>query len=115
MEAAEKQGRVRPLDEETELAMYTEAMDLLETAGFEHYELSNFARLSVGGRCRHNQVYWANHAHFGFGVGADPPRQGVRELTPATWPDYIRKVKPANRPRSNRNACRRTNGPWKRW
>src|SRR6266496_3814671 len=51
-----------PLEEDRELAMYTTAMDVLEDAGFEHYEISNFAR--PGFRCRHNQVYWANHAYF---------------------------------------------------
>ena len=43
-------------------------MDVLGQAGFEHYEISNFAR--PGHRCRHNQVYWANHAYLGVGVGA---------------------------------------------
>ena len=54
------------------------AIDALEAAGFEHYEISNFAR--PGRRCRHNQVYWANEAYFGFGMGAARYVRGRREL-----------------------------------
>ena len=63
-----QRGTVLPLDEDQELALYAEAIDTLEAAGFEHYEISSFAR--PGRRCRHNQVYWANEAYFGFGMGA---------------------------------------------
>lgn len=81
---------VRPLDEETELALYTHAMDILEGAGFEHYEISNFAR--PGRRCRHNQVYWANEAYFGFGVGAARYVAGRRELNTRDLQQYIRRA-----------------------
>ncbi len=85
-----QRGEVRPLDEETELAFYTAAMDRLEAAGFAHYEISNFAR--PGYRCRHNQVYWANHAYFGFGVGAARYVDGVRELNTRDLASYLRRV-----------------------
>src|SRR5207245_1938061 len=39
-----RQGQVQALAEETELTLYTQAMDVLGCAGFEHYEISNFAR-----------------------------------------------------------------------
>src|SRR5437588_139860 len=57
-----QRGEVRPLDEDAELAMYTTGLDRLAAAGFEQYEISNHAR--PGFRCRHNEAYWANHAHF---------------------------------------------------
>src|SRR5204863_1766822 len=60
-----ERGDVRPLDEETERAMFLAAHDALTAAGYEHYEISNHAR--PGGRCRHNETYWANEAYFGFG------------------------------------------------
>jgi oxygen-independent coproporphyrinogen-3 oxidase len=89
-----QRGQVKPLDEEAELAMYTQAMDLLESAGFEHYELSNFARLTPGEskRCRHNQVYWANHAYFGFGMGAARYVNLVRDLNTRDLATYLRRV-----------------------
>src|SRR5262245_61380102 len=84
-------GEVQRLDEDTELAMYTTAMDMLEAAGFEHYEISNFAR--PGFRCRHNQVYWANHAYFGFGQGAARYVNGVRQTTVRDLGGYIDRVR----------------------
>jgi oxygen-independent coproporphyrinogen-3 oxidase len=86
----QRQGLVRPLGEETELEFYTHAMDVLADAGFEHYEISNFAR--PGLRCRHNQVYWANHAYFGFGQGAARYVEGVRQTTTRDFASYLRRV-----------------------
>jgi oxygen-independent coproporphyrinogen-3 oxidase len=83
-------GDVQRLDEYIELAMYTMAMDMLEAAGFEQYEISNFAR--PGFRCRHNQVYWANHAHFGFGVGAASYVHGERKLNVRSTEAYIERA-----------------------
>jgi oxygen-independent coproporphyrinogen-3 oxidase len=83
-------GEVRPLDEETELALYIHAIDTLEAAGFEHYEISNYAR--SGRRSRHNQVYWANHAYFGFGMGAARYLLGRRELNTRDLRGYLRRA-----------------------
>ncbi len=73
-----ERGQVRPLDEDAELALYSTAIDVLEAAGLAQYEISSFAR--PGRRCRHNEVYWANHAYFGFGMGAARYVRGRREL-----------------------------------
>jgi oxygen-independent coproporphyrinogen-3 oxidase len=86
-----RQGHVQALAEESELALYTRAMDVLEAAGFEHYEISNFAR--PGFRCRHNQVYWANHAYFGFGQGAARYVDGVRQTTVRDLGVYLKRVR----------------------
>jgi oxygen-independent coproporphyrinogen-3 oxidase len=85
-----QRGEVRPLDEDAELVLYTQAMDVLERAGFEQYEISSFAR--PGRRCRHNQVYWANEAYFGFGMGAARYVHGRRELNTRDLGTYIRRV-----------------------
>jgi oxygen-independent coproporphyrinogen-3 oxidase len=85
-----RRGEVRPLDEEAELALYAHAIDTLEGAGFEQYEISSFAR--PGRRCRHNQVYWANHAYFGFGLGAARYVRGRRELNTRDLHGYIRRT-----------------------
>jgi oxygen-independent coproporphyrinogen-3 oxidase len=64
------------LDQDREADLYATAIDVLEDAGFEHYEISNFAR--PGHRCAHNANYWANGDYFGFGVGAASYLNGVR-------------------------------------
>lgn len=43
-------------------------------------------------RSRHNQVYWANHAYFGFGMGAARYVLGRRELNTRNLDTYLRKV-----------------------
>jgi len=83
-------GQVRAVGEDDELTMYEAAMDRLAAAGFEHYEISNFAR--PGARCRHNERYWANEAYYGFGVGAARYVGGVRELNTRDTKSYVRKV-----------------------
>jgi oxygen-independent coproporphyrinogen-3 oxidase len=83
-------GEVVALDEQTELDFYTEAMQRLEAAGFEHYEISNFAR--PGQRCRHNEIYWANEAYWGFGVGAARYVGGVRSLNTRDLSTYLRRM-----------------------
>jgi len=85
-----QRGEIRALDEELELAMYTAALDRLAAAGIEQYEISNHAR--PGFRCRHNQTYWANEAHFGFGVGAASYVRGVRRINTRDLSSYIRKA-----------------------
>lgn len=86
----QQHGQVRALDEDTELAMYTAAIDRLDAASFDHYEISNHAR--PGFRSRHNQMYWANEAHFGFGVGAASYIRGVRRLNTRDLRTYIRRA-----------------------
>ena len=55
-------------DEELVLAMYQEAREQLGGAGYDHYEISNFAR--PGYQCRHNLSYWHNLPYFGVGAAA---------------------------------------------
>jgi len=85
-----QRGEVKPLDEEAELALYLCAIQSLEDAGFEHYEISNFAL--PGHRCRHNQVYWANDAYFGFGMGAARYTHFRRELNTRDLRTYIKRA-----------------------
>jgi len=63
-------------DDEREARLYALAIEKLTAAGFEHYEISNFAR--PGFRCEHNANYWRNGAYLGLGVGSASYLGGVR-------------------------------------
>lgn len=84
-------GTLRPLDEESELRMYQLAIERAGAAGYEHYEISNFAL--PGRRCRHNETYWANEAYFGFGLGAARYVHGVREVNTRDLQGYVRRAR----------------------
>ena len=68
---------------------HEQALDVLGRR-FEHYEISNHAR--AGMRSRHNQVYWANHAYFGFGMGAAKYLRGRRSVNTRELKGYLRKA-----------------------
>ena len=85
-----RRGTLVPLGEDAELAMYRHAIDALEAAGFDHYEISNFAR--PGAQSRHNRVYWANEAYFGVGLGAARYVGGSREVNTRDLSAYIRRA-----------------------
>ena len=59
---------IKACDEETERAMYYELIDRLTANGYEHYEISNFAR--PGYRSRHNSSYWHDVPYIGLGAAA---------------------------------------------
>ncbi|RII28508.1 MAG: coproporphyrinogen III oxidase [Geobacter sp.] len=61
-------GQLDLPDEEAAVEMLELTTDLLREAGYEQYEISNFAR--PGLRSRHNQVYWRRGEYLGFGAGA---------------------------------------------
>jgi oxygen-independent coproporphyrinogen-3 oxidase len=61
-------------DEEAD--MYLAAEEILTEAGYEHYEISNYAL--PGYRSRHNLTYWHNREYVGFGPGAVSYLDGVR-------------------------------------
>ena len=60
--------QTEPVDEELERQMYYTLIDRLEAAGYEHYEISNFAR--SGFRSRHNSSYWNQTPYIGLGAAA---------------------------------------------
>jgi oxygen-independent coproporphyrinogen-3 oxidase len=68
-------------------AMYLTAMERLENAGYEQYEISNVAK--PGHRSRHNLKYWTDAEWLGFGCGAHTTKGGVRAKNVAGTDDYI--------------------------
>jgi oxygen-independent coproporphyrinogen-3 oxidase len=74
-------------DDTTEAELYAAALRVLSEAGYEQYEISNFAR--PGHRCRHNENYWANGEYAGLGVGAASYRAGVRSVHARSLDEYV--------------------------
>lgn len=72
--------------EETTAHMYRLAVAKLRAAGYNHYEISNYAR--PGYTCRHNQAYWQNGPYYGFGMGATSYVHWQRFSRPRTRKDY---------------------------
>ena len=77
-------------DDAAEAELYRVAIDELSSAGFEQYEISNFAR--PGHRCAHNQNYWANGEYVGLGVGAASYRNGERKTNTRSLGEYLEAV-----------------------
>jgi oxygen-independent coproporphyrinogen III oxidase len=73
--------------EDLEGELYGMAIDRLERAGYEQYEISNFAR--HGQRCAHNENYWRNGEYLGFGVGAASYRGGERRVHTRELEAYV--------------------------
>jgi oxygen-independent coproporphyrinogen III oxidase len=70
--------------------MYLEALERLETAGYEQYEISNVAR--QGWRARHNVKYWQDGEWLGFGCGAHSTRRNIRWRNVAATMEYVQRV-----------------------
>jgi oxygen-independent coproporphyrinogen-3 oxidase len=71
------QGVVPAPDDDVLAARYVMADDALSAAGYEWYEVSNWAR-SDAARCRHNELYWTDANWWGLGPGAHSHVAGVR-------------------------------------
>ncbi|MDY6834762.1 MAG: radical SAM family heme chaperone HemW [Chloroflexota bacterium] len=68
--------QVPPLDSDIAADQYELAEDCLESSGYIHYEISNWAR--SGKECSHNMVYWCGGAYIGIGVAAHSYMHGRR-------------------------------------
>ena len=74
-------------DEELERAMYEMLIDKSEAAGFEHYEISNFAK--PGFYSRHNSSYWDGTPYLGIGAAAHSYDGNTRSWNIADIHQYI--------------------------
>jgi oxygen-independent coproporphyrinogen-3 oxidase len=79
-------GRLLLPDEDLSADMYEHALDRLADAGYEQYEISNWAL--PGHRCRHNLRYWLGAEYLGFGVSAASFVGGARWTNVADWSLY---------------------------
>jgi oxygen-independent coproporphyrinogen-3 oxidase len=85
-----ERGEVVPAPEDRVLEMFHATREVLTCAGYEQYEIANFAR--PGHACRHNLIYWRNEPYLGFGPAAHSCWQGWRwanERDPATYAAHL--------------------------
>ena len=83
-------GREPPLDEEGYRDEFLLAAERLTSAGYEHYEVSNFAR--PGFASRHNTAYWDGTRYLGLGNGAHSYAHPVRRWNEREWATYRERV-----------------------
>ena len=74
-------------DEEQERLMYRETEQILAQAGYERYEISNYAK--KGYACRHNLVYWQGGDYLGLGLGSSSYMDGVRFHNTTDFNTYV--------------------------
>lgn len=83
-------GELIQAPEELERSMYSHVIDRLASAGYEHYEVSSFAR--HGHRCRHNETYWAAEEYYAAGPGAARYVAGRREVNHRSTTTWLKRV-----------------------
>lgn len=76
-------------DEDTEREMYYMLCDMLEAAGYEHYEISNFAK--AGAVSRHNTKYWTGEPYIGLGAAAHSYYKDERYGNVSSIKEYTEK------------------------
>ena len=84
------------IDEELERQMYEQLIDKLTTAGYEHYEISNFAK--PGYRSLHNSSYWQDIPYIGLGAAAHSYDGKRRSWNVSDIKQYIEGIEQGERP-----------------
>lgn len=84
-------GKVQPVDEERSVAFFATLIDTLTGAGYQHYEISNFAR--PDSFSRHNSSYWTGKKYLGLGPSAHSYNGTEREWNVSSLPLYIEGIK----------------------
>lgn len=87
-----ERGEFVPVMEETEIEMFRLTRSVLADAGFEAYEVSNFAR-GAGARCQHNLVYWRQGEWLAAGPSASAHVRGWRWKNTANLGEWMRGVR----------------------
>ena len=82
-----EQGIVSPIDEEQSIRAFELLREKLLAAGYEHYEISNFAL--PGYHSRHNSSYWKGIPYIGVGPGAHSYDGSNRRWNLSSLTDYI--------------------------
>lgn len=89
-------GECKEIDEELSRKMYDTLIDRLTAAGYEHYEISNFAL--PGYRSKHNSSYWHEIPYIGIGAAAHSYQGNIRSWNIADIKQYIQSIRQGIRP-----------------
>ncbi len=72
----QSQGQLKMPPDDFQRELFEITIDTLTDAGYEHYEISNYAKPEK--QCRHNLIYWTNGEYLGLGAGASSALKGKR-------------------------------------
>lgn len=89
-------GKLSLPGEDAEASMYEYVMQRLEEAGYDQYEISNFAK--KGYESRHNLVYWNNEEYYGLGAGAHGYLEAVRYHNHGPLKKYMNAIQDGRKP-----------------
>lgn len=91
-----EQGQVKEIDEELSFQMYNDLTNRLTAAGYEHYEISNFAKWTKDRkesfRSRHNSSYWNQTPYLGLGAAAHSYDGSSRQWNISDITSYIEGI-----------------------
>lgn len=91
-------GEVAATDDDLAADLYELACERLAAAGYEQYEISNWARADKAAaqhahhQCRHNLVYWRREPYLGFGAGAHSFEAEQRWWNVRPVPEYVARI-----------------------
>ena len=80
-------GKLKEISENEARDFWDTGLQILKESGFEHYEISNFAK--VGKRCKHNVNCWEGHDYIGIGAAAHSHWRGRRFANHAPLAAYL--------------------------
>ncbi|MEH0156683.1 radical SAM family heme chaperone HemW [Limibacter armeniacum] len=91
-----KKGKIKPAGEEFAAEQFEMLVNGLTGAGYEHYEISNFAK--PGLYSKHNTAYWQQQPYIGIGPGAHSYNGNSRQYNVSNNPKYIHALKEGTLP-----------------
>lgn len=85
-----QQGIYQKTDNALEAKMYEKILEITKNKGYEHYEISNFAKKQY--ESRHNRKYWKNQKYLGVGLGASGYISNIRYTNTKNLEEYFQKI-----------------------
>jgi oxygen-independent coproporphyrinogen-3 oxidase len=91
-----KKGKIISLPDNAMAEQFLFSMDYMKDAGYDHYEISNYAL--PGRHARHNTAYWQGKPYLGLGPSAHSFKENIRRWNVANNPRYIKAIQEGNLP-----------------